>query len=177
MIVATTSFELNRSDGTKLLIEVVPVTEHADGRFSYTGVYQLLATQQNGPTAAYTEENPGDTTEIGTFIHHQDDQYNWEYAGNVLDDEEQVQVAQHLQQLDDQDQHEFPSAFYVQAFSHGGMKSFEVKAKEHSYTIASNGGIIATITYNQQWQQTSGEPLEEDVFVSIRQAIEAKFDK
>ena len=176
MIVAASSFELNRTDGTKLLIELVPVTDHADGRYAYTGVYQLLATRQNAPTEAYTEENPGDTTEIGSFIHRQDNKYDWEYLGNFLDDEEQIHVAQHLQQLEDPDQHDDSSAFYVQAFSHGGMKSFEVKAREHTYTIATDGNIIAEIAHKQQWQQTSGEPLEEDVFVSIKQAIEGKFE-
>jgi len=64
----------------------------------------------------------------------------------------------------------------VQAFYHGGMNSFEVKAKEGSYIVAHDGKIIAELQHREEWKQISGDPLEEDIFVSIKQAIEAKFE-
>jgi hypothetical protein len=56
------------------------------------------------------------------------------------------------------------------------MNSFEVTPHEDSYTVAYDGKIIAELQHHEDWEQVSGDPLEEDVFVSIKQAIEAKFD-
>jgi hypothetical protein len=174
MVIAISSFELTRTDGTKLYVEIEPVTYHEGGKYVYTGVYQLQATGHNDPAGAYTEDNPGDTTEIGSFAHKQDDKYEWTYIGDFLDEEEQSQIADHIQQLEDND----PStaSFYVQAFYHGGMNSFEVKAQEHTYTVAYDGQVIAELQHHEKWEQVSGDPLEEDVFVSVKQAIEVKFE-
>jgi hypothetical protein len=174
MVIAISSLELTRTDGTKLYVEVEPVTYLEEGNYVYTGVYHLQATRHNDPAGEYTEDNPGDTTEIGSFAHKQDDKYDWVYLGDFLDGEEQSQIADHIQRLEDID--ESPSSFYVQAFYHGGMNSFQVKAQEGSYTVAYDGKIIAELRHHQQWQQISGEPLEKDAFISIKQAIEAKFE-
>jgi hypothetical protein len=175
MIASTSSFELSRTDGTKLYIEVTPVTFEEDGKSSKNGVYQLQATRQNEPSGAYTEENPGDTTEIGSFAHRTDNKHEWVYVGEFLDDEEQEQIAAHIQALDDEDENDLES-FYVQAFYHGGMNSFEITPLENSYKVAYDGDVIAELQHQEDWEQVSGEPLDEDVFVSIKQAIEAKFD-
>jgi hypothetical protein len=174
MIITTSSFELIRTDGTKLYIEIDPVCYQEEGETVYTCVYQLQATRHNDPAGEYTEENPGDTTEIGTFAHKDDDKYEWEYIGNFLDDEEQSQVAAHIQSLDSEQ--EKPDTFYVQAFYQGGMNSFGVTPGQNIFSVAYDGKVIAELRHNQEWQQVSGEPLEDDVFVSIKQAIEAKFD-
>jgi hypothetical protein len=175
MIIATSSLELTRTDGTTLYVEIEPVTYQEEGKFVFTSVYQLQATRHNDPAGEYTEDNPGDTTEIGSFAHKQDDKYEWVYLGDFLDDEEQSQVADHIQRLEDRDEN--TAGFYVQAFYHGGMNSFEVKAHEGSYSIAYDGQVIAVLEHHEQWEQVSGDPLEEDVFVSVKQAIEAKFEK
>ena len=174
MIIATSSLELTRTDGTKLYVEIEPVTYQEEGKYVYTGVYQLQATRHDDPAGEYTEDNPGDTTEIGSFAHKQEDKYDWVYIGDFLDEEEQSQIADHIQRLEDKDEH--PASFYVQAFYHGGMNSFEVKAQEASYTVAYEGTVIAELQHREKWEQVSGDPLEEDVFVSIKQAIEAKFE-
>ncbi|NOW96086.1 hypothetical protein [Mucilaginibacter sp. SG564] len=174
MVIATSSLELTRTDGTKLYVEIEPVSYHEGGKYVYTGVYQLQATRHNDPAGEYTEDNPGDTTDIGSFAHKQDNKYEWVYLGDFLDNEEQSQIADHIQRLEDKD--ESPASFYVQAFYHGGMNSFEVTARECSYTVAYDGKVIAEIRHLGEWQQISGEPLEEDVFVSVKQAIEAKFE-
>jgi hypothetical protein len=49
MVIATSSLELSRSDGTKLYVEIEPVTYQEEGKYVYTGVYQLLATRHNAP--------------------------------------------------------------------------------------------------------------------------------
>jgi len=174
MIIATSSLELMRADGTKLYIEIAPVTYQEEGKYVYTGVYQLQATRHYDPAGEYTEDNPGDTTEIGSFAHRQDDKYEWAYIGDFLDEEEQSQIADHIQRLEDTDAD--TASFYVQAFYHGGMNSFEVKAQEGSYTVAYDGNVIAELQHNKKWEQVNGDPLEEDVFVSIKQAIESKFE-
>lgn len=174
MVIATSSIELTRADGTKLYIEIVPVTDLEGRKYVYTGLYQLLATRHDNPAGEYTEDNPGDTIEIGSFAHQQHDKHDWVYVGDFLDEEEQSQVAEHIQQFEDKD--ESPASFYVQAYYHGGMNSFEVKAQEDSYTVAYDGKVIAELQHRQQWQQISGEPLEEDAFVSVKQAIEKKFE-
>ncbi|MDN3551624.1 hypothetical protein [Mucilaginibacter aquaedulcis] len=174
MFIATSSLELSRSDGTKLYVEIEPVTYQEEGNHVYTGVYQLLATRHNDPAGEYAEDNPGDTTAIGSFAHKQDNKYDWVYLGDFLDDEEQSQVAGHIQRLEDKDKS--PSSFYAHAYHHGGMNSFEVKAKDGSFTVAHDTKIIAELEHPEKWKQMSGEPLDQGVFVSIKQAIEAKFE-
>ncbi|MCQ6958290.1 hypothetical protein [Mucilaginibacter aquariorum] len=172
MTIAISSFELTRTDGTKLYVEVEPVTYLEDGKQVYAGVYQLQATRHNDPAGEYTEDNPGDTTEIGSFAHKQDDKWEWVYLGDFLDEDEQSQVAEHIQQLEEKEEN--TAGFYVQAFYHGGMNSFEVTPAGDRFKVAYDGKLIAELQHNGGWQQVSGEALEEDVFVSIRQAIEAK---
>jgi hypothetical protein len=174
MIIATSSFKLIRTDGTKLYIEIAPAYYEEAGKQTYTGVYQLQATRDDDPAGEYTEDNPGDTTEIGSFAHKEDDRHEWVYIGDFLDEVEQLQVAAHIQSLDGHE--EKPDNFYVQAFYNAGMNSFEVTPREDSYQVAYDGQVIAVLRHNEDWEQVSGEPLEEDVFVSIKQAIEAKFD-
>lgn len=175
MIISTSSFELNRTDGTKLYIELEPVYYEENGRQKHAAVYQLQATRQDDPAGEYTEDNPGDTTEIGSFAHKEDDKYEWEYLGEFLDENEQAQVAAHIQGIED-DEDGRRDNFYVQAYYHGGMNSFEITPQDDRYQIAYDGDIVAELRHNEDWKQISGEPLDEDVFVSIRQAIEAKFD-
>jgi hypothetical protein len=64
----------------------------------------------------------------------------------------------------------------VQAFYKGGMNSFEVIPIENYFVIAFNGKFIAKIEHNDDWVQTSGDPLDADVFVTIKQAIENRYD-
>jgi hypothetical protein len=91
-----------------------------------------------------------------------------------LDEQEQSQVVEHIQQLEDKEQSK--ASFYVLAFNHRDMNSFEVKAQEDSYTVAYDGKVIEVLKHNKEWRQFCEEQLEEDVFVSIKQAIEAKFE-
>jgi hypothetical protein len=174
MVIATSSLELTRTDGTKLYVEIEPVTYQEEGKYVYTGVCQLQATRHDDPAGEYTEDNPGDATEIGSFDHKQDDKYEWDYLGDFLDEQEQSQIADHIRRLEDKDKSS--ASFYVPAFYHGGMNSFEVKAQEGSYTVAYDGKLIAELRRHQKWQQINGESLEEDVFVSIKQAIESRFE-
>ncbi|MCQ6957074.1 hypothetical protein [Mucilaginibacter aquariorum] len=92
-----TSFEMTRTDGSKLYIEIDPATYENDGNQIPSSVYQLQATRFDDPAGTSTEDNPGDTTEIGTFAHRDDDKFDWVYLGEFLDDEEQAQVAAFLQ--------------------------------------------------------------------------------
>jgi hypothetical protein len=174
MIISTSSFELNRTDGTKLYIELEPVFYEENGQQKHAAVYQMQATRHDDPAGEYTEDNPGDTTEIGSFAHKEDDKYEWEYLGDFLNEEEQAHVAAYIQGLEYDD--DGLESFYVQAFYRGGMNSFEVTPQEDSYKVAYDGKIIAELRHNEEWEQVSGEPLDEDVFVSVKQAIEAKFD-
>jgi len=40
------------------------------------------------------------------------------------------------------------------------------------FIVAYDGKVIAELRRNEEWEQICGEPLEEDAFVSIKQAIE-----
>ena len=174
MIISTSSFELIRTDGTKLYIELEPVFYEEGGLQKHAAVYQLQATRHDDPAGEYTEDNPGDTTEIGSFAHKEDDKYEWEYLGDFLDEQEQAHVAAYIQGLEyDEDS---LKSFYVQAFYNGGMNSFEVTPHDDKYKVAYDGKTIAELWHYKEWEQVSGVPLDEDVFVSIKQAIEAKFD-
>ncbi|MDB5111219.1 MAG: hypothetical protein JWR67_2333 [Mucilaginibacter sp.] len=65
--------------------------------------------------------------------------------------------------------------FYVQAFYHGGMASFEIIPDGDIYNIASDGEIIASIQHHHNgWQQLSGKQFPKEVLVSIYQEIEQK---
>jgi hypothetical protein len=67
-------------------------------------------------------------------------------------------------------------SFYVQAFYKGGMNSFEVIPIEGYFVIAFDGKFIAKIQHNKVWEQTFGDPLDEDVFITIKQAIEERHE-
>jgi hypothetical protein len=71
---------------------------------------------------------------------------------------------------------ESESNFYVQAFYRGGMNSFEVIPNEGHFGVAYDGKLIAELQHNEAWEQTSGENLDEDVFATIVQAIESKYE-
>jgi len=62
--------------------------------------------------------------------------------------------------------------FYVQAFYHGGMNSFEVIPIGDRYEIAADGKIIAALYKTDTWTQVSGEGLPKEVLESICQQIE-----
>ncbi len=64
--------------------------------------------------------------------------------------------------------------FYVQAFYHGGMTSFEIIPDGKHYCIAADGKIIAELRYNNGWQQISGAQLPKEVLESIYLQIEQK---
>lgn len=106
MIITTSSLELTRTDGSRLYIEIDPVSFQEEGEKVYTGVYQLQATRYDDPVKANSEDNPGDTIDIGSFAHQLDDKYEWTYLGDFLDEEEQSQIAAHIQQLDDNEKAE-----------------------------------------------------------------------
>lgn len=182
-MITTSSLVLDREDGSKLYIEIEPVSYEDHGAVKYTGVYHLQASRYDDPFAANTEDNPGDTIDAGTFAHKEDDPYEWVYEGDLLTDDEQQQLAAHIQGLDRGDsdltgneENGTNESFYVQAYYHGGLTSFEVTPTGHSYLIAYDGQLIAELQHNEDWMQISGKPLDEDVFVSIKQSIEAKYD-
>jgi hypothetical protein len=181
-MIATSSIILARKDGSKLYIEIEPVSYEDHGAVQFAGVYQLQASKYDDPIAASTEDNPGDTIDAGTFAHKDDDPFEWIYDGELLNEEEQDQLAAHIQRLNIEDSNpsekddEPASSFYVHAFYHGGMKSFEVTPDKYGYSVAYDGQVIAVFQRNEGWVQVSGEKLDEDVFVSVEQAIEAKQD-
>ena len=102
MNIPTSSLELTRTDGTKLYVEIAPVTYQEYGKNIHAGVYQLQATRHDDPAGESTEDNLGDTTEIGSFAHREDDKYDWVYIGDFLDEEEQFHIAEHIQRIDDE---------------------------------------------------------------------------
>jgi len=64
--------------------------------------------------------------------------------------------------------------FYVQAFYHGGMNSFEVIPVSDRYEIATDGKIIAELFKSDKWSQISGQELPQEVLESICQQIEER---
>ena len=64
--------------------------------------------------------------------------------------------------------------FYVQAFYHGGMTSFEIIPDGRHYCIAADGKIIAELRHDNDWEQISGEQLPKEVLESIYQQIDQK---
>lgn len=64
--------------------------------------------------------------------------------------------------------------FYVQAFYHGGMNSFEVIPDGDHYQIAADGKIIAELYKSDKWSQVSGHGLPAEVLESIYLQIEQR---
>ncbi|WCT14392.1 hypothetical protein [Mucilaginibacter jinjuensis] len=46
--------------------------------------------------------NHDQTIDIGIFAHKQDDKYEWAYLGDFLDEDEQSQIAGHIQNSEQQ---------------------------------------------------------------------------
>jgi len=61
---------------------------------------------------------------------------------------------------------------YVQAYYRGGMTGFEVLCSDDIYRLYIDGHQIATLTHDNQWRQTSGDPLPDEVIESIGLQIE-----
>jgi hypothetical protein len=116
---------------------------------------------------------PNEYNYLGNIAIHKENAGDWKYSGDILNIEEQKQIAvKILNNISDQEN----ESFYVQAFYKGGMNSFEVIPIENYFVIAFGGQFIAKIEHNEEWEQTSGDPLDEDVFVTIKQAIEEYSD-
>ncbi|TSD66349.1 hypothetical protein FFF34_002810 [Inquilinus sp. KBS0705] len=175
MILTTTTFDLSRADGSKLYIAIEPVYYDDEGQSRHAAVYRLRATRREDIAGESSADNPGNTTEIGTFAHKEGDPHEWAYIGDFLTEDEQDQVAMHIQSHGAGLTAEQNDSFYVQAYSNGGMNSFEVTTVGRNFTVYYDGRIIAELQRDDEWQQVSGQPLADDVFVSIKQAIDAKF--
>jgi hypothetical protein len=98
-MVTTSTLELTRTDGTKLHIKIEPLFFQEDGQTFYTGAYQLHAHTPNDASATYMTGSADETIDLGTFAHKRDDKYEWVYIGDFLDDEEQSQIAAHIQDV------------------------------------------------------------------------------
>jgi hypothetical protein len=99
-MVTTSTLELTRTDGTKLHIKIEPLFFQEDGQTFYTGAYQLHAHTPHDATADYMNGNADENIDLGTFAHKRDDKYEWAYLGDFLDDDEQSEVAAHIQMTD-----------------------------------------------------------------------------
>lgn len=144
--------DIKIQDSSRETIHVEPVV--SDGQ-NLKGIYKLYKIP------------PNEYNYLGDIAFHQDTG-EWKYNGNILNSEEQEQIAKRIMDIK-------RDSFYVQAFYRGGMNSFEVIPIENYFVIAFGGEFIAKIQHNEEWVQTFGEPLDEDVFVTIKQAIEDKY--
>lgn len=144
--------DIKIQDSSRETIHVEPIV--SDGQ-NLKGIYKLYKIP------------PNEYNYLGDIAFHQDTG-EWKYNGNILNSEEQEQIAKRIMDIK-------RASFYVQAFYKGGMNSFEVIPIENYFVIAFGGEFIAKIQHNEEWVQTFGEPLDEDVFVTIKQAIEDKY--
>ncbi|WPU91776.1 hypothetical protein SNE25_20885 [Mucilaginibacter sabulilitoris] len=126
--------------------------------------------QHNGVWKLYVEGD--DHLYIGDIAFNQDNS-NWVYTGAYLDDDEQEQVAEYIQSNMNG---ESEPTFYVETYYKGGMANFEIVPNEGHFAVAYDGEIIAEIQHNEDWEQTSGEELDEDVFDTIVQKIESHYE-
>jgi hypothetical protein len=149
--------DIKIQDSSRETIHVEPVVTNDQ---DFKGVYKLYKIP------------PNEYNYLGDIAFHQENKGEWKYYGDILNVEEQEQIAERIiEKNSDQDK----QSFYVQAFYKGGMNSFEVIPIEGYFVIAFDGEFIAKIQHNEEWVQTSGDPLNEDVFVTIKQAIEDKY--
>lgn len=144
--------DIKIQDSSRETIHVEPVVSNDR---NFRGVYKLYKVP------------PNEYNYLGDIAFHQDTG-EWKYYGDILNIEEQEQITEQI--MDNR-----RDSFYVQAFYKGGMNSFEVIPIEDYFVIAFDGEFIAKIQHNEDWVQTSGDPLDQDVFVTIKQAIEDKY--
>jgi hypothetical protein len=165
---------LKRDDGSYVNIDVQPTSYlDANDNIAANGVYQLYKGHHGDDDQETGERDINSPDYLGDIAFHQDYRDEWEYIGEALTNDEQEQIT--LRIMSGSGSNDSEETFYVQAYYNGGMNSFEVIHNEGHFGVAYSGNVIAEIRNNENWGQISGDPLDKDVFISIKQAIEDKY--
>lgn len=154
------NYTITRDDGTLANISIEPDVD-TEGGTQHNGIHHLYLIKL-------------EYMYIGDIAFHQQGVDDYAYTGTELSDDELDQIAEFIIKNDKKSEVESP--FYVEVFYRGGMASFEVIPNKGHYGIAYDGSMIAEIQYNEDWEQTRGEQLDEDVFITIKQKLERHYE-
>ena len=125
---------------------------------------------------AYRVTDDSDAKVLGVFaIADNDEGFTFEGPGFLSDAELNVILERlMLQQADSENWIE--SAFNVEAYYEGKMAHFKVIPNEGHFAVEQDNELVAMIEYLEDWQQTGGDELPEDVFKKITEAIEGQYN-
>jgi hypothetical protein len=152
-----TTFTVLMEDNRHKTITIDPVFIGLPELRQFTGVYRILETDMTGK-------------ELGEVAFHLEDSSQWEFTGDYFSDAEQEQIVEFIRQKEPFDS--FTFAWQIDNVEH----HFRVTDNEGHFGIEQDGIFIAVIEQFEEWKQTQGKPLDEDLFHKIISKIEGRRD-
>jgi hypothetical protein len=101
---------------------------------------------------------------------HLDDNNIWEFTGDHFDIEEQEQIVSFIIEKEP-----FDSITSI-ATINGITNHYRITDNEGHFGVEKDGVFIAVIDHHEDWQQSEGKPLGDDLFYKIISKIEAPND-
>jgi hypothetical protein len=152
-----TTFTVLMEDNRHKTITIDPVFIGLPEVRQFTGVYRILETDMTG-------------NELGEVAFHLEDSNQWEFTGDYFSNAEQEQIVAFIKQKEPFES--FTFAGHIDNVEH----HFRVTDNEGHFGIERDGIFIAVIEQFEEWKQTEGEPLDEDLFDKIISKIEGRRD-
>lgn len=151
------SLTLSKDDGTRINVTLEPIfISLPEARF-FSGVYRILETDMTGE-------------ELGEVAFNLDDNQIWEFTGDIFSMEEQEQIVNFIREKEP-----FDSITFTETIN-GVTSHFRITDNEGHFGIEKDGIFIAVIEHLEDWQQTEGKPLGDELFAKIISKVEASHD-
>ncbi|QEM12382.1 hypothetical protein [Mucilaginibacter rubeus] len=152
-----TTFTVLMEDNRHKTITIDPVIIGLPEVRQFTGVYRILETDMTGK-------------ELAEIAFHLEDSSQWEFTGDYFSNAEQEQIVTFIRQKEPFDS--FTFAGQIDNVEH----HFRITDNEGHFGVERDGIFIAVIEQFEEWRQTEGEPLGEDLFDKIISKIEGRRD-
>ena len=149
------SLTLRKADGNEVTVTIEPIFINLSETRYFTGVYRILETDMTGK-------------ELGEVAFNLDDNQTWEFTGDYFNIEEQEQIVDFIMEKEPYDSFTFTET------TDGIASYYRVTDNEGHFGIEKEGILIAVIEQHEDWQQTEGNPLGEDLFNKIVSKIEGR---
>ena len=152
-----TTFTVSMEDNGDKIITIDPVFIGLPEVRQFTGVYRILETDLTGK-------------ELGEVAFHLEDSSQWEFTGDYFSNAEQEQIVEFIKQKEPFES--FTFAEQIDDVEH----HFRVTDNEGHFGVERDGIFIAVIEQFEEWEQTEGKPLGDDLFNKIVSKIEGRRD-
>jgi hypothetical protein len=149
------SLTLTRDGGNQVAITIEPIFINLPETRYFTGVYRILETDMTGK-------------ELGEVAFHLDDKNIWEFTGDQFDIEEQEQIVGFIREKEP-----FDSVTFIETIN-GITNHYRITDNEGHFGVEKDGIFIAVIEHQEDWLQSEGKPLGDELFYKIVSKIEAR---